>query len=95
MLVPNLENYREYDQDHSKEQFLNQDQSINSLLHDKILAWSNFNKFADDEMKVAQMVKFVLDGIGNIYIGKGKKNPGYQHFSFPHNVFKKPSFTWL
>ena len=61
---------------------------VNSLPNDKNLDSSTkFKAFADDNLNVAKMAKFVFDRVENI-AGKGE-NAAYQHFlSFSHNVFK-------
>ena len=63
--------------------------SINFLPDYKIVDWSKLKAFADDNLKVAKAVVFVLDRVENI-VGKGE-NAGYQLFSFSHKVFLKRS----
>ena len=64
---------------------------VNSLPYYRILASSNFKEFAGDKIQVAQMMKFVLDGLENI-MGK-EENGAYKHFFFFPLCFQKPSFT--
>ena len=64
---------------------------FNSLPHIKIWAWPIFKEFADNKIKVAQMMKSVLVWFENI-VGKGE-NAGYQHFLHFPQCFQKPSFT--
>ena len=45
------------------------------------LDWSKFKAFADDQLKVAQVIKFLLDGVKTIVTSI---------FSFSDNVFKSP-----
>ena len=49
------------------------------------LDMSKLKAFPDDNISDAQILDFVFDLVENI-VGKGE-NAGYQHFSFPHNVF--------
>ena len=63
---------------------------VNSLPNNRISDLSKFKSFADDKLKVIQIVKFVLDKIEDI-VGK-KENAGYQHFSFPTMFLKGPFF---
>ena len=44
---------------------------FNSLPNDKILDWSKLKAFADDKLKVATIMIFVLDSVENI-VGKGE-----------------------
>ena len=44
---------------------------FNSLPKDKILNWSKLKAFADDKLKVAKIMTFVLDSVENI-VGKGE-----------------------
>ena len=37
-----------------------------SLPNDTILVWSNLKAFADDKIKLAKMMTFVFDRVGNI-----------------------------
>ena len=49
----------------------------------------NSKHFADDNLNVAKMAKFIFDVVENI-VRKGKKNAGYHSiFAFFHNVFKR------
>ena len=57
----------------------------------KILDWSRFKVFADDQMNVTKELKFVLGREENI-VGKGE-NAGYQHFLFFPQCFQKAFFT--
>ena len=62
------------------------------LPDDKILALSKFKAFADDNIIVAHMVKFLFERVENI-VGKGKK--GLPAFStFPHFFNRLPNKTW-
>ena len=51
---------------------------VNSLPNDKILDWSKLKAFADDNIKVLNIIIFVFDRIENI-VRKVEK-AGYQHF---------------
>ena len=56
---------------------------VNPLPNDKILGVTKLKTFADDKLKVARMMIFLIDRVENI-VGKGE-NAGYQHFLlFPH-----------
>ena len=59
---------------------------LNSIPKDKILDWSKLKAFADDEIKVLEMMIFVLDRVENI-LGKGKMLVT-SIFSFSRNVFR-------
>ena len=48
---------------------------------------SKFKAFADDNFNIAEMAKFVFDGVENI-AGKGE-NAGYQHFLLFPQCFPK------
>ena len=50
---------------------------VNSLPNDKIFDQSKLKAFADDKLKVAKLMIFVLDRVENI-LAKGE-NAGYQH----------------
>ena len=54
--------------------------------------WSSpkFKAFADDQSKVAQMLKFAPDRVENI-VGKGE-NAGNKHFLLFPQYFQKASF---
>ena len=52
---------------------------LNSLPNVKILTWSKLRAFAEDKIKVAKMMIFVLDRVENI-VGKGE-NPFSTMFS--------------
>ena len=66
--------------------------AFNSLPNDKILDWSKCTAFADDKIKVANMI-FVFDRAENI-MGKGE-NAGYQYFfPFP-SMFSKGFLLWV
>ena len=52
--------------------------TVSVWLNDEILDWSKLKTFADNEIKVANVMIFVFDRIENI-VGKGE-NAGYQHF---------------
>ena len=64
--------------------------SFNSLPNNKILDVTKLKAFADDKIKVAQMLISIFDRIENI-VGKGE-NAGYQHFLFFPQCFQKTSF---
>ena len=64
---------------------------FNTLPNDKILDWSKFKAFADDNIDVTQKLKFVLEMVENI-VGKGE-NAGYQHFLLFPQCFLKVPFT--
>ena len=51
---------------------------FNSLPNDKILDWSKLKAFAEDKMKLAEMMIFAFDWVKNI-MQKGE-NAGNQHF---------------
>ena len=71
---------------------------LNSLPNNKILDLSNFKAFADDNLRVAKMAKFVFDRVENI-VGKGEnagnakgEKAGNQHFLlFPRFQRSLPS----
>ena len=63
----------------------------NSLPNDKILDWSKLKAFADDKIKLAEKLKFVLGRAKNTE-GKGE-NVGYQHFLHCPQYFLKLSFS--
>ena len=65
--------------------------SLNPLPDDKIIDWSKLKAFADDSIKLAKMMIFVLDRIENI-VGKGE-NTGYQHFLLFPQCFQKAFFS--
>ena len=54
----------------SKRLIENTKQVINHTPNDKILDWSKLKAFAEDKLKVAQMMKLLLDRVENI---EGKK----------------------
>ena len=58
------------------------------LPNDEILDLSKFKKFADDNLNVAKMAKFVYGRIENT--GKGE-NAGYQHFLLFPQCFQMDS----
>ena len=60
---------------------------VNSLPNNKILDCSKLKVFADDKMKLAKMMIFVLDRVENI-VGKGE-NTGYHHFLLSLKCFQK------
>ena len=65
----------------------------NSLPNDKILARFKLKAFADDKLKVANMMIFVLDGIENIMeIGENAGLPAFSFFS-TFFFFRKASLT--
>ena len=64
--------------------------SVNSLPNDKILDLTKFKAFADDKIILTQKLKFMLEGLENIF-GKGE-NAGYQHFLLFQQCFQKLSF---
>ena len=53
---------------------------------------SKFKAFADDNFNIAEMEKFVFDGVENI-AGKGE-NAGYQHFLLFPQCFPKGFLFW-
>ena len=58
-----------------------------TLPSDKILDWSNLKAFADDIIKILEMMIFVFDRVENI-VGRGEK-AGYQHFLLFPQCFQK------
>ena len=64
---------------------------VNSLINDQILDWSKLKAFAEDKIKLAVKLKFVLERVENI-VGKGE-NAGYQHFLLFPCCFQKASYT--
>ena len=66
----------------------------------KILDWSKLKAFADDIVKVTEILKFLLERLENI-VGKGEnaenmgkgENAGYQHFLLFPQCFQKDSYT--
>ena len=62
---------------------------FNSLPKDKILDLSKSKAFADDNLKVYQKLKYILERVENI-VGKGE-NAGYQHFLLFPQCFQKVS----
>ena len=58
------------------------------LPNNKTLDWSKLKAFADEKLKVAEIMTFVFYSIENI-VGKGE-NAGYSIFSFSHDVYKRP-----
>ena len=48
---------------------------FNPLPNDNILDWSSLKAFADDKLKMVQMLEFFLDRVEN-FAGKGE-NAGY------------------
>ena len=65
--------------------------TINSLPNDKILDWSKLQALADDNINLAEKLKFVLERVENI-AGKGE-NAGYQHFLLFPQCFQKASLS--
>ena len=61
--------------------------TFNSLLNNRILDWSTFKAFADDNSNLNQKLKFALGRVENI-VGKGE-NAGYQHFLLFSQCFQK------
>ena len=55
----------------------------------KLLDWSKLRVFADDEIELAEKLKFVLERVENI-VEKGE-NAGYQHFLLFPQCFQKAS----
>ena len=70
--------------------FISYENQLNAFPNDKFLDWSNLKAFADDKMKVAEKLKFVLGGGENI-VGK-VENAGYQHFLLFPQCFQNASF---
>ena len=66
---------------------------LNSLLNDKIVAWSKLKALADDKINLSEKLKFVLERVENI-VGKGE-NAGYQYFLLYPKCFQKVSYTGL
>ena len=64
---------------------------LNSLPNDKILDWSKLKALADDNINLAEKLKFVLERVENI-AGKGE-NAGYQHFLLFPQCFQKASLS--
>ena len=64
---------------------------LNSLPNHKILHWSKLKAFADDKIKVLNMIIFVFDTVENI-VGKGE-NAGCQHFLLFPQCFQKASLS--
>ena len=62
---------------------------FNSLPNYKFLDWSKMKPFAEDEINLAEKLKFVLGKVENI-VGKGE-NAGYQHFLLFLQCFQKAS----
>ena len=61
-----------------------------SLPYDNILVWSKLKALADDKLKMAEMVEFLVDRVQNI-VGKGE-NAGYQHFLLFPRYFQTDAF---
>ena len=59
---------------------------FNSLPNDKILDQSKLKAFADNNINVAEKLKFILGTVENI-VEKGE-NAGYKYFLLSCNVFK-------
>ena len=62
------------------------EEGINSLPNNKILDWSKFKAFADDNVNVNKELKFDMGRVENI-VGK-EENAGYQHFLLYPQCFK-------
>ena len=60
---------------------------VKPLPYDKILDWSKLKAFADDKISVNYKLKFGLGRVENIV--EKEENAGYQHFPYPHNIFKR------
>ena len=60
---------------------------VNHLPNNKSLALPNLKAFADDNIKVTEKFKFVLERLQNV-VGKGEYGD-YQHFILSYNVFKR------
>ena len=63
---------------------------VHSLPNNKFLEWSKLKAFADDKIKVAEKLKFVLDKVENI-VGRGE-NTGYKHFLLFPQCFREYYF---
>ena len=63
--------------------------NFNSFPNDKLLDSSKLKAFADDKIKVTEILKFVLGRVENI-VGKGE-NAGSQHFLRFPQCFQKVS----
>ena len=61
-----------------------------SLPNDKILDWSKFKTFADNEINVGETLKTVYGRVEN-FVGKGE-NAAYQHFLLFPQCFQKSIF---
>ena len=64
---------------------------FNSLPNEKFLDWSKLKALADNKIKLAEKLKFVLGRVENI-VGKGE-NAGYQHFLLFPQCFQKASIS--
>ena len=64
---------------------------FNSLPNEKFLDWSKLKALADNKIKLAEKLKFVLGRVENI-VGKGE-NAGYQHFLLVPQCFQKASIS--
>ena len=62
---------------------------VNFYQSDRFLDWSKLKAFADDKIKLADILKFVLGSVESI-VGKGE-NAGYQHFLLFPQCFQKAS----
>ena len=62
---------------------------LHSLPNDNYLDWSKLKAFADNNLNLAEKLKFVLERAENI-VGKGE-NAGYQHFLIFPQCFQKAS----
>ena len=58
-----------------------------------MLDLSKFKAFADDNLNVALIAKYVCGGVENEL--KKEENAGYQHFLLFPQCFQKASFTGL
>ena len=66
-------------------------QFFNSLPNEKFLDWSKLKALADNKIKLAEKLKFVLGRVENI-VGKGE-NAGDQHFLLFPQCFQKASIS--
>ena len=66
-------------------------QRVNSLPNENFLDWSKLKALADNKIKLAEKLRFVLGRVENI-VGKGE-NAGYQHFLFFPQRFQKASIS--
>ena len=61
--------------------------TLNFLPNDKMIDWTRFKAFADENLNVGKMAKFAFDMFKNI-VGKGGY-AGHQHFLLFPQCFQK------